>query len=227
MKLIKRIEDFFLKRPLRIYEKEVHRNIMKRGFLTAFLYSFLYGIYEYFIVYHYPRLLDLLGPTLNWTIMYLGVVLCVAITTRYKGKFTIEQIVMGLFFMTMFEDVMYWMSQWIDTGVYPFPAGNWWDSTLASFRVLGGLGQPIPIWPYVPFYYLPGFSMVIIFYFISFHSPKYSRIAGWVIGPFFIAIIAGTLTTDLFAFYSLLLIPIGSYIYIGTLYIIQKLASCI
>lgn len=222
MDLKERCKEFFFTRPLRTNNKEDHQTVVKRGFLTAFLYSFFYGIYEYFIVYHYPRLLDLMGPIVNWTIMYLGVIIFVAITTRYNGKFTIEQIIMGLFFMTMFEDVMYWMSQWIDTGKYPFPAGNWWDATLASFRVLGGLGQAIPFWPYVPLYYLPGFSMIILFYLISYYSPKISRIVSWLIGPLFLAIIFGTLSTDLFAFYSLLVIPIGSYIFVGVLYFIKK-----
>jgi hypothetical protein len=53
---------------------------------------------------------------------------------------------------------------------------------------------------------------------VSSYSPKGSRIVGWVIGPLFIAIVAGTLTTDLFALYSLLIIPIASYIYVGILY---------
>lgn len=208
-----KLTKVLIERPITVNDPEDHLIIVKRGFLTAFIFSILYGFYEYFVVYHYIRIYDILGPSGNWSIMYLSLVLCVAITTRYEGKLNVEQIIMGLFFMAMFEDVIYWMSQWIDLGIYPFPAGNWWDNMFPSFRVLGGLGQPIPFWPFVPTYYLPGFGLVFGFYICSFRGPKLSRIAFMIIGPLFIAILIGTLWNDIFAIFVLITIPAICYLF--------------
>lgn len=212
------LRDFILERPLRIQKKDKHKILVKRGFIAAFVYSLFYGFYEYFIVYHYPRLLDVLGTSLNWSIMYLGLLLTVALATRFEGKFSIEQMLMGLLFMAMFEDVIYWMSQWIDTGIYPFPAGDWWDTMFASFRVLGGLGQPIPIWPYVPAYYLPGFGMAIGFYVCSYLGAKPSRIAFIIIAPLFTAVLLGTLHDEFFAIVVLIGVPLVCYLYVILLF---------
>jgi len=212
------LREFILERPLRIQKKDEHKILVKRGFIAAFIYSIFYGLYEYFIVYHYPRLLDMLGTSINWSIMYLGLLLTVALVTRLEGKFSLEQTLMGLLFMAMFEDVIYWMSQWIDTGAYPFPAGDWWDTMFASFRVLGGLGQPIPVWPYVPTYYLPGFGMAIGFYVCSYLGPKSSRIAFIIIAPLFIAVLLGTLHNELFAILVLISVPLVCYLYMILLF---------
>ncbi|HUX98347.1 MAG TPA: hypothetical protein VMV49_02220 [Candidatus Deferrimicrobium sp.] len=214
-----KLTDFFLKRPITIQENpSIYKKTLYRAFLATLIFSIIYGIYEYFIVYHTIRLVDILGPELNWLIMYTSLLLTVALASR----FSIEQTVMGLFFMAMFEDVVYWMCQWIDTGIYPYPAGNWWDSAFASFRVLGGLGNPIPFWPYVPFYYIPGFTMVFIFYLASYKGAIPSRIASWAIGPFFLAIIAGTMVPDNTARIILIALPLLSYTYILTLFFLKN-----
>jgi hypothetical protein len=210
-----KMRAFFLKRPITVQENSlIYKKTLYRAFLATLIFSIVYGIYEYFIVYHTIRLVDILGPVLNWIIMYTSLLLTVALASR----FSIEQTVLGLFFMAMFEDVVYWMCQWIDTGVYPYPAGNWWDSAFASFRVLGGLGHPISFWPYVPFYYLPGFAMVFIFYIASYKGPITSRIAAWGIGPFFLAIVAGTMVDDTTARIILIVLPLISYLYILILF---------
>ena len=209
------IKDLLLKRAITLQEDPaIHRRTLRNGFLAAFIYSFAYGIYEYFIVYNYPTLHNYLGSEINWLIMYTGLMITVFLASRMS----IEQTVMGLFFMTMFEDFIFWMSQWIDTGLYPYPAPNWWDSTLASFEALGGLGWAIPFWPYVPFYYLPGFALVSVFYIASYKGASTSRIAAWGIGPFFLAIIAGALGTVSMARVILIALPLVSYAYIITLY---------
>ncbi|NVM55093.1 MAG: hypothetical protein HWN66_15415 [Candidatus Helarchaeota archaeon] len=210
-----KLKDLFLKYGITI-EKDPknHRKTLRRGLLAALIYSIVYGIYEYFVVYHSVRLVDILGAEINWVIMYVGLITVVAIASR----FSIEQIVMGLLFMAMFEDFVFWMCQWAHTGTYPYPAGNWWDSYFASFRVLGGLGKAIPFWPYVPFYYLPGFAIVTIFYLASYKGAATSRIAAWVIGPFFLAIIAGTLVVnDNVARIILIAVPFSSYAYAAKL----------
>jgi len=208
------------KRAITIEEDpEVHKNIFLRGFIAAFIYSIAYGFYEYFVVYNYIKLGDIFGtPVINWIIMYVGVLLVVGLATKFK----IEHMIFGLFFMAMLEDVVFWMCLWADKGAYPYPAGNWWDDMIASFRVLGGLGWPIPFWPYFPFYYIPGFIIVIGYYISCIQGPRSSRIYAWIIGPFFIAIIVGALSTDLFALISLISIPTISYIYILTLFYLDK-----
>lgn len=220
------IKNFFSKRAIIIDEDpESHRKTFKRGFLAATIYSILYGFYEYFIVYNYPRILDFYnvmfpgyGHVFNWVIMYAGIVITVAIATG----FSVEQSIMGLMYMAMLEDVCFWIGLSIDTGTYPFPAGNWWDSTLATFRVLGGLGQAIPFWPYVPLYYIPGFAMVIVFYVSSFKGAKSSRIAAWAIGPLFLAIVIGALADDAFAIFSLIAVPSIAYAYLILLLLLNK-----
>ncbi|MHA1147124.1 MAG: hypothetical protein ACTSR8_02655 [Promethearchaeota archaeon] len=208
-----KLKDFLIERPIRINEEETHKIILKRGFWTAFIFSIIYGFYEYFVVYNYIRLYDILGSSGNWSIMYISLIFTVAFATWYDRKFNIEQIIMGLFFMAMFEDVIFWISLAIDHGVYPFPAGNWWDSTFASFRVLGGLGKAIPFWPYVPTYYIPGFGLIISFYIFSYYGPKSSRIVFMLIGPLFIAILLGTLHDELFAIIMLISVPTICYIF--------------
>lgn len=190
-------------------DRETHKKYWKRGFIAATIYSIIYGFYEYFIVYNYIRLLDLMGAVVNWIIMYTAVVIMVALATNFKA----EKTIFGLFYMTMLEDVAFWIARWIDIGTYPFPAGNWWDSTIATYRVLGGLGWAISFWPYVPFYYLPGFSMLILYYVASYKSAKAGRIIASIWGPFFIAIIVGALSTDLWAILCLSIIPPVLYIY--------------
>jgi len=220
-----RIKDFLIKRPIRINKENEHKVILRRGFLAALLYSIFYGFFEYFIVYNnYVGLLRIYanifgaeqtlgGAIINWSIMYGCLLITVAIATYYNKKLNFEQILMGLLFMTMLEDFIYWVGQWIETGQYPFPAPNWWDNTFASFRILGGLGKPIPFWPYVPQYYIPGFGMVAFFYIMSYLGPKASRIAFIIICPLFIAILAGTFSTEFFALIVLIVIPLISYIY--------------
>lgn len=212
--LNKKFEDLIRNRPIRLSSKEDHKIILKRGFFFSTLYSIAYGFYEYFIVYNYPSLIQYIGSLINWIIMYLGLIIIVAFTTRYKKQLNIEQIIMGLFYMAIFEDLIFWIGQWIDTGHYPFPAGDWWDNSFASFRILGGIGKPIPFWPFVPTYYIISFPMIILYYISSYYSPIYSRITFFLIGPLFLAILAGTLTKDFVAFLSLIIIPSVSYCFI-------------
>ncbi|MHA1294436.1 MAG: hypothetical protein ACTSQJ_17475 [Promethearchaeota archaeon] len=202
---------------------EIYKKIYHRGFIAALIYSIIYGIYEYYIVYNeYVGLVKVIGSVINWVIMYSGLCITVGLATRYEKRFNIEPIIMGLFLMTMLEDVIFWMCLWIDRGVFPYPAGNWWDNTIATFRILGGLGRPVPFWPYIPFYYIPGFIAIISYYLICINGPKSSRAYAWIIGPFFIAIIAGALFNDLFALICLIAIPSISYIYILTILYLNK-----
>ena len=213
------IKKLFLNYPITINEDlKSHKKIFFRGFVSATIYSILYGIYEYYVAYNYIRLVDIVGVIGNWVIMYIGLLLVVGISTR----FSIEQMIMGLLYMAMFEDVIFWMSKWIDTGVYPYPAGDWWDVYFASFRVLGGLGRPIPFWPYIPIYYIPGFLMVIIFYISSYIGPKSSRISAWVLGPLFLAVLAGTMVNNFAALIILITLPSVLYSYVIILLVIKK-----
>ena len=210
------LRKFLLERPIRLNDPRDHKVIWKRGFLAASIYSILYGLYEYFIVYNNIRLYDYFGgPTINWAIMYVGILITVALATFYNKNLNIEAMIFGLLFMAMFEDVIYWMGQWIDKGEFPFPAGDWWDSYFASFRVLGNLGQPIPFWPEFPKYYLPGFGMVIGYYSCCIMGPKASRIFAWIVGPLFLAVLGGALVTeDFHALLILIILPTISYIYV-------------
>ena len=217
------IKNFLLKRPIRLNNVEDHKIIWKRGFLAAFIFSIIYGFYEYFLVYNTIRLYDILGSYGNWSIMISSLLLTVTLATSYKKRVNIEHVVMGLLFMAVFEDIIYWIGQWIHLSVFPFPAGNWWDSTFASFRVLGNLGQPIPFWPYVPKYYLPGYAMIIGYYICCKISPKASRIFAWIVGPLFLAILGGALITeDFLALLILIFLPTISYIYVLLILYLDK-----
>lgn len=211
-----KLKELFLNRAINIKEEEkIHKKYWLRGFLAATIYSIIYGFYEYFVVYTNIRIYDIIGPVANWTMMYVGVVILVALVT----KFDIEKSIMGLFYMTILEDWFYWLSQWIDTGNYPFPAGNWWDSTIASFKVIGGLfgwtglGWPVSFWPYFPFYYIPGFGMIFVYYIASYKSARIGRIIAMIWGPFYLAIIGGALGNEILAVLFLSILPIASFIY--------------
>jgi len=155
------------------------------------------------------------------------ILVCVIITLLYIVS--IEQTVMGLFLMTVFEDFIFFMSSWVDTGIYPYPACTigvpdscWWNTSIATFKVLGNLGNPIPFWPYIPFYYIPGLAIVAIFYISSYIGAKPSRLLAWIIGPFFLAIIAGALDTVATAQIVLRDLPLIAYTYVSALYILRN-----
>jgi len=240
--ILKRLEFLFFEKAITIEtDSSKYKRMVKRGFLSAFIFSILFGIYEYFIVYNdYVGIYSLINESLpppegmnfnwanvvNWSSMYGGLLLTVALATRYDKKFHIEPVIMGLLFMAMFEDWVYWMCQWIDRAAYPYPAGNWWDSMFASFRVLGGLGQPMGIWPYVPLYYIYGFAMSVAYYLSCTKGPKASRTVAWGIGPLFIAIILGTFdSSEALALTFLIALPTISYIYVFLLLRLNKRKS--
>ena len=204
------LSDFFFKRPITIIkDPQVQRKKVLRGFMAATLYSVIYGIYEYFVVYNGIKLIDQLGPIVNWTIMWSGLIITVTLATRLSFEF----IIMGLFYMSVLEDIIYWMCQWASTGVYPFPAGDWWDAMFASYRVLGGWGQAIPFWPYVPFYYVPSIAMLLIYYLSAYKGALYGRLVAWLVGPIFIGIILGTFVDDFAATLILIFVPFALLAY--------------
>ena len=183
-------------------ERSVHVKKLARGLAATTIYAVAYGIYEYFIVYNF-LIWKVFGETVNWAIMIAGLVVVVLVSTRAN----VELCIVSLLYIFLLEDLVYWLCQWVTTAVYPFPAPDWFDGFFASFRVLGGIGQGIPFWPYIPFFYIPGYSAMFVYYFVSWRSAKAGRLAAWMIGPFFIAIVAGALATEEIAAWSLLIIP--------------------
>lgn len=216
--MISEISEFFLKRPINVTkDSRLQKKIVLRGFLGATIYSIIYGIYEYFEVYHginiYGRLNSWLGPVLgsvaNWTIMWSGLIITVAIVTR----FSIQNIIMGLFYMSVLEDFVFWLCQWGSTSIYPFPAGDWWDGMFATYRVLGNWGQAIPFWPYIPFYYLPSIAMLCIYYLSAYKGALYGRITAWLIGPIFLVIVGAAFLDDFTATLCLIFGPFAFLAY--------------
>ncbi len=209
-----RIKQGFTERAIWIDGPEHHRVVVTRGFVAALVYSIVYGAYEYFVVYRYGHWIAVLGEQVNWAIMYTGLLVTVALATVYKKRVHVEQAIMGLLFMALLEDVTYWACQWADTGIYPFPAPDWWDSWFATFRVLGHMGRALPFWPFVPVYYVPGFAAVAIFYACSFKGPAPSRVAFLAIGPLFAAVLLGVLwNNDAYAIFMLVILPVSFYCY--------------
>ncbi len=157
------------------------------------------------------------------------VLLIVAIVISLLFLVSLEHIAMGLFLMTVLEDLIFWIGQWIDTGTYPFPACTigdpsscWWNNTIHSFEILGNIGSPIPFWPYIPIYYIPGFAMIALFYISAFIGPKPSRIIAWIFGPFFVAIILGAIGTIATARIILIVLPLVALAYVSILYILRN-----
>ncbi len=210
-----KIEEFLFERPITINsDKNIHKKEVRRGFIAATIYSIGYGFFEYFIVRGLFQFYGGgLGTIINWVIMFSGMLFVEALATG----FSVEKSFMAWLNLAVVEDLSYWIAQWINTGVYPFPAPNWWDNSLATLRLLGGLGQAIPFWPYVPQYYLPGFILLIIYYISSYQNPKYGRITAWMVGPFTIAIIGGSLFSDIVAAIILISLPTISYLFVLSL----------
>ncbi|MHA1277488.1 MAG: hypothetical protein ACTSQI_19125 [Candidatus Helarchaeota archaeon] len=267
--MLEEIKELFLKRGITVQENlEEHKRDLRKSFLAAFIFSIIYGAYEYFIVYNYPNLLGLYGgnPIINWGLMYSALILTVAIAPRFSWYKTltiilvysctyilagiyfqillipillacvittflfivsIEQTVMGLLLMTVLEDLVFFMSSWIDTGIYPYPACTigvpescWWNTSLATFRILGNLGNPIPFWPYIPFYYIPGFIMIVAYYLLAYKRAIYGRAYSWIFGSFFLAIIGGALiNSDYIAMMILIFFPLAllGYVFLITI----------
>ncbi|MBN2155283.1 MAG: hypothetical protein JW776_04520 [Candidatus Lokiarchaeota archaeon] len=213
-----KLGSWLIESPFRIEtDKKKHLKTVKIGFFISFFYSIVWGIYEYYIMKSgiVPNMIPQIA---HWAMMHLLLIVILAFTT----KFSLEQIIMGQFFMAVFEDLMYFITLWIDTGNYPYPYYNWWDEAFASFRVLGGLGQPIPFLPYIPIYYIPGFIIIVAFYICSFSGAKSSRTAAWLIIPFYLGVLIGTMVGDLVALILLIVVPIGLYIYLGAVFFVRK-----
>ena len=198
-------------------DQRKHKNIVRIGFWTSFVYSIIWGVYEYYIMKSgfVPNTIPQIA---HWAIMHLLLVVILGFAT----KFSIEQMIMGQFFMAVFEDMIYFITYGFDYNFYPYPAGNWWDYTFASFRVLGGLGQPVSFWPYTPIYYIPGFAMIILFYVLSFIGPKTSRIGAWIVIPLYLAVLIGTMVSDLTALIILIVLPIALYLYLAIAFIVHR-----
>ncbi|MHA1679448.1 MAG: hypothetical protein ACTSUE_00415 [Promethearchaeota archaeon] len=206
------------------------RKHARNGFFAVLIYAVAYGFYEYFIVYTYGFFDGqgkLMGRVIfgivmtawhNWAFMFSGCMLVILLSTR----FNFEALVMGVFAMFMVEDLTYWLCKWMDEGVYPFPAGNWWDSYFGSFEALGGLGWSVPFWPEVPFFYFPGFASIIVYYIAVLQKPKYGRVISWIAGPIFIAIIAGTPFSADDAGVVLVIVPVIIYSYGAVLLWLKK-----
>ena len=226
MTITQKMKNLLIERPIEI-EKNLqdHRKILYRAFLGAMIYSIFYGIYEYSIVYHTIALVPngIIPEYVNWAIMISGIIILIAILTR----FSIQHIIFSLLFMAILEDFTFWMVQWINTGIYPFPVGAWWDDWYASFKVFGGIAWPLPFWPYLPYFYLPAIIMITSYYILCYIGPKGSRIYAWVVGPFWVAILMGCAIRDdvTLAFWILILIPLCSYSYVLTLLFIKKLKN--
>lgn len=219
------MKNQFVIKPLRITKNvKMHRKEVLIAFLVAFLYSIGYGIFEYTVMYTNPGYVrnGIISPYVNWAIMYSSLVILMTVVTQGK----IEQIILGMFFFLVFEDLVYHICYGIDIQAYPFPVYDWWDDYLASFRLLGHLGQAIPFWPYAPLYYLPGFGIIILQYSVGFANAKGFRIVNWIFEPFILAIIVGLLWNNaLFALICIIIIPVISYSYIITLVILNKKGS--
>ncbi|MCF2144612.1 MAG: hypothetical protein K9W42_13010 [Candidatus Heimdallarchaeota archaeon] len=217
-----RVGTFFTIRPLLVEPNQrKHRKELSFLLLAATGYSIVYGIFEYTVMYTNPGYVrnGVISPYVNWAIMYTILVLLMALVTRGK----IEQILLGMFFFLIGEDLIYHICYGIDIKAFPFPVYDWWDDYLASFRVLGCLGQPVAFWPYAPRYYLPGFGILLIQFIVGFVSAKGFRILNWIIEPFIVAIIASMIwNKDLYASIILIAIPITAYAYSITLLILYK-----
>ncbi len=217
-----RLENFFVKKPLLIpSDIKKHRKEVLISFLVAFHYSIFYGVFEYTIMYTRPGLVakGIISPYVNWLLMYISLIILMTLVS--KGR--IELILLGMIFFLVFEDLIYHTCYGIDIRAYPFPVYDWWDDYLASYRVLGHLGQAVPFPPYAPLYYFPGFGIIMTQYITGFVHPKAFRIVNWIIEPFLLAIIVGLLwNNDIFAIVSLVLVPLICYSYILTLFILMR-----
>jgi hypothetical protein len=113
---------------------------------------------------------------------------------------------MNLLLVISVEDITYWMVEWGVERVFPFPAKNWWDVEITSFRALGGWGTATNFWPYVPrgYYFL---GVIILSYFLmsQLGGPKYGQIAGWIWIPFLIPFFIGFIISSDLTFYILLI----------------------
>ncbi len=108
----------FLKRSITIdRDKEIYKKCLIRVFIAATVYSMLYGWYEHFIVYNNVNLIDIIGPQINWTIMYVGIIILVAVV----AKFRMEHVVFGLFYMTLLEDYVDSLKDDINAFDWPDP----------------------------------------------------------------------------------------------------------
>ena len=114
---------------------------------------------------------------------------------------------MNLLLVIAVEDITYWMVEWIVERQFPFPANNWWDREITSFRVLGGWGTATEFPPFVPrAYYILGTILISYFLISQLKGPKYSQIADWIVIPFLIPFFIGFIVPNDIIFIIILII---------------------
>ncbi len=183
------------------YKKDV-----RRGLLFAFIFATLFGIYENlwaFSIFDTPQLV-----WVHWILWWITTITIAYFATNRRW----DQIVIFLLFVVNFEDVIFWMMVWIRNGSYPYPAGNWWDSTFASFRVLGNWGTATSFWPYVPRYYYVVSGLLIPYYFmVLLGGTKYGQVLAWIYLPAIIPVLIGLVTGEILFTVILIVSMVGFY----------------
>ena len=174
-----------------------------RALLISLGFAILFGIYErlwaftIFDEFFYENI------QLHWALWWLETLIIAYFASNRRW----DQVLMSLLLVISAEDITYWMVEWAVEKQFPFPAKNWWDREITSFRVLGNLGTETSFWPYVPrAYYILG-TIIIVYYLMNqLGGPKYGQIADWVLFPFLIPFFTGFIIPNDITFIVVLII---------------------
>jgi hypothetical protein len=165
----------------------------RRGLITALVYAILFGIYEGLWAFSIFDGFFVKHLYLHWILWWISTIIIAYIATNRRW----DQIILSLLIVVNFEDVIFWTVQGIRNNKWPFPAGDWWDTLFASFRVLGNWGTATTFWPYVPRYYYVVLGILLPYYlFAIIGGPKYGQLLSWVLLPVVIPVLIGLITSD-------------------------------
>jgi hypothetical protein len=200
------------------YKKDV-----RRGLLIALLFASLFGIYENIWAFSIFDGFFLDHVYVHWILWWITTVTIAYFATNRRW----DQILLSLLLVVNFEDVIFWMTSWIRTGNYPYPAGNWWDPIFASFRVLGNWGTATSFWPYFPrYYYVVGGMLIPYYIIVLLGGSKYGQIFAWLYLPAVIPVLVGLVSSELVFMIILIISMSGCYIWgFYLIYLYQKRKS--
>ncbi len=161
-----------------------------RALLISLVFAILFGIYERLWAFTIFNEFFYENIYLHWGLWWFETLIIAYFASNRRW----DQILMNLLLVIAVEDLTYWMVEWVVENQFPFPAINWWDDEITSFRVLGNWGTETNFWPYVPrAYYIIGTILLVYFLINQFGGPKYTQIADWVLYPFLIPFFIGFL----------------------------------
>lgn len=136
------------------------RTVWFRSTIVTIIYALLYGLFELNVLYRNSVLIIYIGEIYNWLFMFI--LLSAILFITFGFKLTLDLYVFNLLLFAILEDATYWLCSAAIEKTDAFPVKNWFDNSFSVFTIFR-LGQSIDTFPYVPYFYIYGLVMRLIY----------------------------------------------------------------